>query len=442
MFRCVAAASALFVMSSEASAGPDVRFELNAEHRTRYQSMEGRFRSGAVGSDQNIAQRTLIGAELGIGRIIIGGELQDSRAYLTDDGSALSTVLVNAAEPLQAYLAIDASGLGGADEARLTLGRWTEKIGSGRFISPNQFRNTVNGFSGALWTWRKEETEWKAFLSVPVDRRPNDFDALLDNEIQIDDESDEQIVWGLFHRRPLPAGLTGDLFYFGFDEDANSATGLDRTLHTPGFRLATKPAVNAIDFEVEAALQFGSTRDVTIPNAVEADVFAQVVHAEIGFTYDAPWNTRVAIEYDFASGDEEPGGDVQTFDNLFGPIRANFGPTDIYAAVGRDNISSPAMKFTVTPDEKSDGLLRYRAFFLDEPTAPWPRAGVVDPTGASGDFIGHQVDARARYRIIPGRVMVEAGGAILIKGPYALDVPGATGDPAVYYGYADIVLSF
>ncbi|HEX9731744.1 MAG TPA: hypothetical protein VGG06_07115 [Thermoanaerobaculia bacterium] len=61
-----------------------------------------------------------------------------------------------------------------------------------------------------------------------------------------------------------------------------------------------------------------------------------------------------------------------------------------------------------------------------------------DPAGASGSFIGHQVEARFRVNLRPGNVGLELGGAHLFPGEI-LDA-ASVGDAT--YGYFQTTFTF
>ena len=443
MFRVLSAAL-LSSVASVASA-QEISFDWSAEHRTRYQSLSDQFRNNLDGSDQAIVLRTLIAGEAKAGIITLGGEFQDSRSYLDDEDSAVGTNVVNAAEILQAYLALDLTEASGADEASLTFGRQTIDLGSRRLVGRQRFRNTINAFPGARWSWAKGDASWDAFVFVPVEKRPFSADGRKDNVIQIDKENDDVLFWGVFYSREgLPSDVMAEAYYFGLDFEAEGFA-TDQTLHTPGFRVRTKPKVNALDLESEGVLQLGDRESVVLPSlATETlDVFAQYAHVELGFTYDARFTPRVSVIYDFASGDENSAdGDFGRFNGLFGPVVGDFGPTDIYTAFGRENISSPGFKIEGTHADKAKAFVRYRAFFLDAPADAWVRAGVRDLTGGSGDLAAHQVDARAEWTVIENRVSMATGGAVLARGPFARDAAAGDKDPDSYYGYFEVTLRF
>ena len=70
-------------MAAQPVANP-IGFTIRGETRVRYETLEGQFRAGGSGSDQALAFRTLLLAEVNRGPIAAGLEFQDSRSYLDD----------------------------------------------------------------------------------------------------------------------------------------------------------------------------------------------------------------------------------------------------------------------------------------------------------------------------------------------------------------------
>lgn len=136
-----------------------------------------------------------------------------------------------------------------------------------------------------------------------------------------------------------------------------------RDLLTPGLRFFTDPAKGVWDFEIEATVQVGESRSTISPsNTGDLDHRAGFVHAEVARTLAAPWSPRFVLEYDFASGDEDPNdGENNRFDSLLGVPRGDFGPTGIYGALARSNISSPGARIQPEPSSNLGGFLGYRA---------------------------------------------------------------------------------
>jgi hypothetical protein len=65
-----------------------------------------------------------------------------------------------------------------------------------------------------------------------------------------------------------------------------------------------------------------------------------------------------------------------------------------------------------------------------------------DPAGNSGSFVGHQLEARVRWDIRPGKLRLEAGGAYLFGGEFIRNAPNATGQGDTAYGYLSLEITF
>jgi hypothetical protein len=168
-----------------------------------------------------------------------------------------------------------------------------------------------------------------------------------------------------------------------------------------------------------------------------------MLYAALGYSFDAPWQPRLALEYYFASGDEDP--DDLAFDQyerLFGSRRTDLNNTSIHGPLTPANLSAPGLRVQVTPSERWDGWFQYHAAFLASSTDSWVIARLRDPTGQSGDFIGHALDARARYWVVPDSLRFEIGASALAFGEFARNAPGTPGGSGTLFGYAQLTFDF
>ena len=110
--------------------------------------------------------------------------------------------------------------------------------------------------------------------------------------------------------------------------------------------------------------------------------------------------------------------------------RADLAPAGIYNAIGRANISTPGLRAEIAPGKRFDAFAVYRPIWLAERTDAFSTTGVRDPSGRSGSFAGHQVEARMRYWLVPGFLRGEVNGVWLAKGRFLKTAPNAprTGD--------------
>jgi hypothetical protein len=350
---------------------------------------------------------------------------------------------VNAVELLRAYGEVTLPDLfGGRFESR--FGRITLDIGSRRLVARNRFRNTLNAFTGVDLQWTGERgPELRAFWVLPIQRLPSDPDALRDNEIEFDHESLDVQFWGLFGASKLPEIGRGELFVYGLHEsDSDRQPTRNRRLYTPGWRFLLEPAAGHFDYQYEGAIQAGQSRSTTT-STQDLDHFAFFQHVEAGYTFDLPWSPRVALQYDYASGDKDPDdGKNQRFSTLFGARRFDFGPTGIYGPFARANINTPGIRVQLKPHARVTTFLAYRAYWLASKKDAWTTSGVRDPSGNSGSFIGSQIEFRVRFQPLPGNLMLETGYAHLFAGRFIKQAPNASFRGDSNYVYAQATLKF
>lgn len=423
-----------------------LRFGLT--HRSRYEHLFGQPRVGAPGEDQGLALRTTARLEVGTGGVAVGVELIDSRMYFTDENTPLDTTLIDPLDVLRAYVAIEVPdvGLDGAT-LRARAGRLTIDVGSRRLVARNGFRNTINAFGGVDLEWTSPEADVVRVLAlVPVQRLPTSRAALADHALELDREVAGAILFGAW---VSPRALPGDVRTEGYvlalhERDADPLVPTrDRRIVTPGVRVHRPPGRDRVDLELEVAGQLGVSRASTDPlDVTDLDHLALFAHVHAGYRFDLDWALRVEAAFDYATGDASPDDRAQgRFDSLFGGRRFDFGPTGLYGLLARGNLLSPGARIEVAPHPLFDAFVMYRLVWLAEARDAWPAAGLRDPSGASGDFVGHQLEARARFRFA-GSLNVEVGYAQIFRGPFAIHAPRANagGDPIYLYAAVDVDL--
>lgn len=422
---------------------------LSGEHRIRYSRLANQFRADLDENDKALSFRSLLKAEAKFGNVSFVGEMQDSRAVFTDENSGVSTIIVDTFELLQGYVNVRFDDvLTEGSTLDLTGGRQTIDIGSRRLIARNRHRDAIQAFTGIHAHWKgADKSELRLFYVLPVTTRPSDRESLLNNKTRFNEEDFDLRLWGVFYKRPdLLLGAAGEVYVYGLneDDDPNERQTRNRELYTPGFRLIKNPKAGEWDFEIENTLQFGTRRATTaVTDTTDLDVFARFHHFEIGYTWKAPWSPRLDFEFDFASGEPSTSDDdANRFDSLFGPRRAEFGPTGIFGILGRENIVSPGLRISARPSARTDGFVSWRANWLDENTDSFARSGVRDATGQSGSFGGHQIEGRVRHWLVPGNVRLEVGGAWFIEGNFLKNAPAASGNGDPVFVYTDLAFTF
>jgi len=421
--------------------------DISIEQRTRYETMDGSFKANGQGGDQQIPLQTDLWLQANLGSFRLGAEFLDARAIGADSGSGVNNTHADQADFIQGYVAwanqnIFYSGLG----AEVVAGRQTLNLGSRRLVARNVFRNTINSFTGIkLRLLDYDRWQFNGFVTMPVVRYPNTADEII-NEVQDFDEEDTH-TWfsgGFLELYNLGFGINSEVYLYHLDEgDSIRNPTRNRRYFTPGMRFYIKPAKAEFDFQLEAIGQLGTVRSSTATsNGVDQQHAAWYQHIDVGYTVDIPWAPRLAIEYDYASGDKNPNdNNDQRFDTLFGARRFDYGPTGIYGAFARTNINTPGYGIKLAPRPDVQTTLNHRFFWLASATDSWASTGLRDKTGHSGDYVGHQLELTTRWDV-NSNLNLETGWTHLFKGEFAKNAPLHPNDMDVDYFFVQSQLRF
>jgi len=238
--------------------------------------------------------------------------------------------------------------------------------------------------------------------------------------------------------------VSGEVYVFRLAEhDSAAHLTRDRRLVTFGARLRRAPAAGRLDFELEAAGQTGEARATTAASdRRDRKVAAGFAHAEAGWSFAGGWAPRVSAMFDIATGDGPDSGTYGRFDTLFGARRADFGPTSLYGPISRANLVSPGTRVEVKPARTVDAMLAVRGLWLEEATDSFASTGVRDKTGGSGDHAGTQIELRVRDWLMPKKLRLEGGAALLAKGRFLRDAPNAPDTGDTRYAYLELAAYF
>jgi len=381
--------------------------DLAVDQRTRVEHLENPFRPGEPNTQTQVPQRTRL-------RLVVDApaspafllELQDSRTFNAgpDDFTVNG---VNRLDLLQFVVSTRASDLFGSGlRADVSLGRLTLDVGSRRLVARNGFRNTTNAFDGVHLQIAPASDRWRlrSFYTRPVERNEGVFD---------DPAWSDSRFWGVALEDLGNEWLRLDLAYFDFE-----ASGSATRLRTVDLRVHRPPEAGQVDYELELIGQAGDVGP--------GDQRAFATHAELGYSFDAPWSPRLAVQFDYASGTSEPDDPAsRTFVPLFGARRFDLVPTGIFGPFLRSNISSPGLRIGFLPRTKLRVDLKLRYWQLAEAEGAFVAGGVQDPTGNAGRELGTDVEFRLRWDPAPW-VGIDMGYARWFKGSYLESAPGVS----------------
>lgn len=372
---------------------------LGADFRVRYEYRDDDFRRANPGLDEPFLLRER--AYIGINEIFdpfrLGVEFVD--AWRVNSEYPLDDRDVNRADFIQAFgeLYFD-DPLGIDKKMRFQAGRLAFEYLDRRLISRNEWRNTTNSFQGFRGIIGEQDDPWQLdLLAVQPLERPL---------FELDRAVEQQWFYGaIFDLRQYSEIATVQPYYLVLDQDGDADTA-ERELHNLAVRSYGVIGESNWDWDTDIAWQFGKS------GARSIDAFGST--AEIGYTFDHEAKPRLSQFFGYGSGDSNPNDTTEgRFDRLFGFSR----PWSANDYIRWENIIALKNRLEITPDKKLRLDAGYSAYWLASKTDVWSSTGLQDPTGQSGSFLGHELDARARWAATE-RLDVTVGYAHFIAGGF------------------------
>jgi hypothetical protein len=190
------------------------------------------------------------------------------------------------------------------EDERLTLraGRFGMSLGSGRLVATRAAPNIPFKFDGFEAIYDRPFWHATAFLTRPV----------IEHTDRFDDDDDSTGFWGLYltHWFDNSHKSGVDAYYLGIAREHGqyaSGTGNEHR-HSFGSRLFGEK--DQWDWNGEAVVQVGDFGNQSI--------LAWTASLDSGYTWDAPWQPRLGLKADVASGQQNPiNGPRGTFDALY-----------------------------------------------------------------------------------------------------------------------------
>lgn len=368
--------------------------------------------------DTFLLWRLLLHADLHIGenvRVFVEGksalstdrDLPGGRRTLDVDSLDLEQAFVDLKLPL-------------TSDTSLTLrpGRQQLLFGKQRLISPLPWANTQRRWDGVSAILKSGGWNVHGFWTqfVPVQRYDfNDADA-------------QTQLFGVYATRAGVDGGPGfDLYALGYDRDdtvtINGTTGTEER-YTIGGRLFGAFGESGFDYDAEGAYQFGEVGD--------GDVSAYMLGGELGYR-PSGWagKPRISFGVDYGSGDDDAGGDVETFNQLFPLGHAFLGQADY---LGRQNILAFNLGLSFEPFERTKMDFSIHSFHrASKDDAVYNvGGGVLRAAGGSGEReIGQEIDVRLTHQL-DRHLQLQLGYSHFFAGDF-LDDTGTSDDADFLY---------
>lgn len=265
-------------------------------------------------------------------------------------------------------------------------GRHELKFGDQRLIGPLDWSNTRREWQGVGGQWSRGFHSLEAFGVERVRIVAHEFDDTADVDTYL---------YGVNYKNDVWTTRTLEGYVFGVKRDTSTWGARTSNEHriTVGGRAQGKVEGTRLDYEAEAAVQFGSAGD--------ADIFAGMVSGTLGWKPCARClEPCFALGLDWASGDDDPDDDtIGTYDQLYPTAHKYFGICDL---LGRQNLLAARLEASIDPADKLTLKLAYHGFWrANDDDGVYGVAGALTRPGTSADssFLGTELDLVVTYAL-------------------------------------------
>jgi hypothetical protein len=335
----------------------------------------------------------------------------------------------------------------------LTVGRQAITYGDSRLVADSRWGNFGRTFDAVRLRYEEPKFWVEGFAMRPVQIKRHEFD---------DSDSADNFFGVYASTTAIPIQTTD--FYVFYRDKSDNQPDLDPTnridpqgtwngpaarFATFGARVKSKPdALHGWDYTAEVAYENGDLYQSTL-DSTRFNLSAFAAHVSGGYTFENTFGTpRVGLEYDFASGDDNPNDrDSQSFQNLFPSNHEKYGFMDEFSW---RNIHDARFQLNFKPIKKLDLEADYHAFWLANTDDFWYRSNgystlrTKTPDGrdvrtiGAGNFAGQEIDLTATYELTKN-LKVQTGYSHFFAGDYLVDTgPHSDAD----FAYVMTTLSF
>ncbi|GAX61531.1 6-phosphogluconolactonase/glucosamine-6-phosphate isomerase/deaminase [Candidatus Scalindua japonica] len=302
--------------------------------------------------------------------------------------------------------------LSGDNRIVLRVGRQEMARGSERFIGSRNFANVRQSFDGInamLYAggWRFSAFGLRIVRDLSLGEvKPDSF-----NNFNLPDSNSG--FFGIYGEGFVPSLLSNaigfgpmglDLYVLRRDDDqVFNGTGGNSDRYAVGGRLHGKFPMASFGYEIEGAYEFGNIHRQGQDADINASMFT------VALNYQPTQRTPLAvgpvdlkmiqIGFDYASGDNNPGGDVQTFDPMFQTRHKFFGFMDF---IGRFNIMDLRPRIDFSIGKRTTFRIDQHIFWRSEKQdALYSVSGGVIAPGRTGSnrYVGTETDLTLKHRL-------------------------------------------
>lgn len=316
-----------------------------------------------------------------------------------------STTDIDHLDLMQAFVDLTTPGpLGDAPLVR--VGREELVFGYQRLVAVREGPNVRRDFDGFRFNDHIGGTTVDFIAVRPVSSNAAVFD---------DHTAMKQELWGGYLTVPIGAALKADLYWLDYQNSAarfRGITGVERR-ETFGVRMFGRHG--GFDWNDEAALQVGSFHG----HKIRAGMLAMIT----GYTFRAvPWQPRIAVEANYASGDNAHSSTIGTFNAMY-PRLPYFAETSMLVPA---NIYDVQPTLTLRPNPSVLATFGWDTLWRASASDGLYGSALVEYANTNkvtGARVGSEMFADIRWRI-DRHVVLGAIAAEFLSGPAVKEALG------------------
>lgn len=324
----------------------------------------------------------------------------------------------------------------------LKIGRQLFNYGDQRLVGSFDWNNLGRTFDAARLRYQTEKLWVEAFASSVVVVEKSTFNT--SDLFDWDGSGREQVFSGIYLSTQHVPAHTLDLYAFMLDQANGNVSNFGPLLNVPpagsqggnpnartdfvtlGTRFQNDPAqMKGLVYDGEFTFQVGKLAGL--------DLTAFASHIGLGYQSSLPWEPRLYLQYNYASGDSNRSDNkTTTFQNLFPTNHKFYGYMDLFSW---QNIQNPSVTLSVKPHKTLTLSADLQMFWLATTNDAWYRANGLARarpiTPSANPYVGTELDFTATWR--PAKwVSVHGGYSLFLPGAYVRDTGPASPANFVY----------
>ncbi len=312
-----------------------------------------------------------------------GFQAQDARVFWKNQNPA--------APPYQDTMDLRLGYIEIGDVEKKTIGfragRQELAFGDERLVGNVNWVNTARSFDALRGSYRRDGYRLDLFAASVVNAKDGEFD----------ESANGNYFYGIYAgmTKLVPRATIEPYFFW------RRSSGLITEGGAPGIQNFGTFGVRMVG-TIPSNWDYGLEMDRQAGSLGTDSIGAWAGHWVVGHTFaTAHLHPRVAIEYNYASGDDNPNdGRRGTFDQLYPTGHDKYGMAD---QVGWKNIRDARASLESKPTKKWSVIGRYDAWWLADPHDALYNAGsavvVRVASGTAGRFVGQELDGAVVYNL-------------------------------------------